>query len=156
MVVVVAGLADRGGQDERSRLQPSLGSTHSEEGAIDTSPVASQNLANAPWLRNQRLVSVTYEKIKITKLGWNHVDRSGSGRLGGPCGWHRCRSSLRGRCQRVSWWRFGCRTRWRRSRHARRWSRLWRIALLRQRPELCWRRAAVLFNGSSIIQTACL
>jgi hypothetical protein len=29
-------------------------------------------------------------------------------------------------------------------------------ALLRRRLELCWHRAAVLFNGSSIIQTAYL
>jgi hypothetical protein len=35
--------------------------THSEEGAIDTSPVASQNLADAPWIRTSAAASVKHE-----------------------------------------------------------------------------------------------
>src|SRR5256885_16179115 len=49
---------------QQPRLQ--AGSTPSNERAHSNSSVASQNLANPPCLRNQRLVSVTCEKIKIT------------------------------------------------------------------------------------------
>jgi hypothetical protein len=39
----------------------SCGATHSEEGAIDTPPVASQNLTDAPWIRTSAAASVKHE-----------------------------------------------------------------------------------------------
>ena len=56
---------DRRGQDERSRLQPSLGSTHSNEGASSAPSVASQNPADAPWLQSTWGANLKHENEKF-------------------------------------------------------------------------------------------